>query len=275
MLFPKSVEPTEKEKLQRSEILDRLIKVVKENVDGIHEISRINFELAKITMDDIIDSKYSYLLLAYPSYLLVSGVFRDDQPHDLFWLRIIHKTDMFTKQSAVATQLGIPISFEVESNYPDRALEIFNHPESRKFIANMGEGNFSFFPMAQIIEFKDNLAKILELTESEQRVLREIDRAPTALIKNPTAMGVYRKAMMKEEELTKFQLDHVKESWDLEAFELIRRAERSEGKYWDDLNDPTLYSMAFCSETRDFSLERKAIYSLYAIHEAILGLLRP
>lgn len=275
MLFPKSIEPTEKEKIQRSEMLDRLIKVVRENVDGIHEISRINFELAKIQMEDMIDNKYSYLLLAYPSYLLVSGVFRDTQPHDLFWLKIIHKTDMFTKQSAIATHLGIPISFEVESNYPERALEIFSHPESRKFIANMGEGNFCFFPVAQIIKFKDNLAKILELTESEQQVLREIDRAPTALIKNPTAMGVFRKAMLKEEELTKFQLDQVKESWDLEAFELIRRAERSDGRYWDDLNDPTLYSMAFCSEIRDFSLERKAIYSLYAIHEAIIRLIHP
>jgi len=273
MLFPKSVEVPEKERTQRAETLDHLLQVVSENVDGITEISRINFELAKISMDEAANM-YEYLLLGYPSYLVVSGVFKDEHPHDIFWLKIIHKTDMFTQQSPMAKTLGIPGSFEIETNYPERALEVFTDPEAKKFIANMGEGKFCFFAISHIIEFKEKLATILELTGEERKVLREIDRTPTSLIQNPTAMAVYRKALMKEEELTKFQLDHMKESWDLDAFELIRRAERFTGKHWDDLKDPTLYSVSFCSEIRDFSLERKAIYGLGAIHGAISGLLQ-
>ncbi|MFQ5819981.1 MAG: hypothetical protein ACE5I5_08355 [Candidatus Heimdallarchaeota archaeon] len=273
MLFPKSVEVTEKEKIKRAETLDRILKAIKDNVDGITEISRIDFELAQISMEAD-KNKSTYLLLGFPSYLVVSGVFINKQQHDIFWLQIIHKTDMFTKQSQIANMLGIPPSFEVESNYPDRALKALSDSEVRKFVSNMGEGRFSFFTISQIIEFKETLATILELAEEERKVLREIDRTPTTLIQNPTALAVYRKALMKEEELTKFQLEHLKESWDLEAFELIRRVERFNGRHWDDLKNPNLYSMSFCSETRDFSVERKAIYSLCAIHGVISGFLQ-
>ena len=273
MLFPKSVEVSEQERIQRAEIMDRLLKAVRENVDGITEISRIDFELAKISMDTD-ETKYKYLLLGYPSYLVVSGVFIHEQPHDIFWMKVIHKTDMFAKQSHIAKMLGVPASFEIESNYPDRALDVFTDPEVKKFVSNMGEGRFSYFAVSHIIEFKETIATILELTDKERKVLREIDRTPETLIHNPTAMAVYRKALMKEEELRKFQLAQLKESWDLEAFELIRRVERFNGRHWDDLKDPNLYSMSFCSETRDFSVERKAIYSLCAIHGAILDLLQ-
>jgi len=273
MLFPKSVEVSEKERKKRAEILDRLLKTIKENVNGITEISRIDFELAQISMEED-ENKGTYLLLGFPSYLVVSGVFKNTQPQDIFWLQIIHKTDMFTTQSHLAKMLGIPPSFEVESNHPERALEMLKDSEAKKFVSNMGEGRFSFFTISQIIEFKEKLATILELTEEERRVLREIDRTPTTLIQNPTALAVYRKALKKEEELTKFQLEHLKESWDLEAFELIRRVERFNGRHWDDLKDPNLYSMSFCSEIRDFSVERKAIYSLCAIHGVISSFLQ-
>lgn len=270
MLFPKSVEISDKERAQREEIVDHLLDAIRENVEEITEITRIDFELAKIQIGS---DPSEYLLLGYPSFLVLSGVFKHKMPHEIFWMRIIHKTDMFTKQSPVAKAFGVPGSFEVESNYPERAIEIFEDTEAKRYIANMGEGKFSFFSIPQVIEFKETLANILELTEQERTVLREIDRTPKALIQNPTAMQVFRKALMKEAELTKFQLDHVKESWDLEAFEMIRRAERQSGMKWDDLKDPALYSISFCSETRDFPIERKAIYSLYAIHGAISALL--
>lgn len=273
MLFPKSVEVSEKERIKRAEILDRILKAIEENIDDVTEITRIDFELAQISMAED-KNKGTYLLLGFPSYLVASGVFINKKQHDIFWLQIIHKTDMFSKQSQLANILGIPPSFEVESNYPDRALMALSDVEVKKFVSNMGEGRFSFFTISKIIEFKETLATILELTEEERKVLREIDRTPTTLIQNPTALTVYRKALLKEEELTKFQLEHMKESWDLEAFELIRRVERFNGRHWDDLKNPNLYSMSFCSETRDFSLERKAIYSLCAIHGVISGFLQ-